>query len=273
MGSKKHLNVEKRAEEFASRFSTKIFMEEPSKDNPFVASRQYCHGYDITELMEKKDSTDMLFLLFLGDLPNEKQKKLFNYLLISCMNQGLRNPGARAAICAGVGKTDPLHILPIGLSAFSCEHQGAGLTSQVMQSIRKLSRVEPRDVAVEINSDSNTEELEIHIIPGFGRIYNSIDEMSVSIGKKIIEDINDLKFLSWSLELSDRLKGVNAGILRSGLVSSILLDLGINYKYGSVIHQLISAPGILAHGMEYASKPLSSMPFVPDANYEIINDK
>jgi len=272
MNSKKHLKVEKRADEFAAKFTTKILKEEPTDSNPFIAKNQYCHGYEIFELMDKKDGVDMMFLMFSGELPDETQKKLFNYLLVSCMNPGLRNPGAKAAICAGVGKTDPLHILPIGLSAYSSENQGAGSTSSIMQSVRKLSRQSPEQVEYILEDSFQDKSAEFHVIPGFGSFFGSIDELSVSIGNKILEELPDLKFLTWSMALSDRLASHNLGILRAGLVSSILLDLGFNHKYGSVLHQLISAPGILAHGMEYSSKPLSAMPFVPDSNYEIIDD-
>ncbi len=59
------------------------------------------------------------------------------------------------------------------------------------------------------------------------------------------------------------------GLLKTGLCAAVLAELGFQPRQGSGLMQLMAAPGLLAHGVEYANKPLTSMLFESDENYEI----
>jgi len=52
-------------------------------------------------------------------------------------------------------------------------------------------------------------------------------------------------------------------------VAAILCELGFQPRMGAGMFQLISAPGIFAHGIEMANKPITAMPFPDDKDYSI----
>ena len=58
-------------------------------------------------------------------------------------------------------------------------------------------------------------------------------------------------------------------MLKTGLCAAVLAELGFQPRQGCGLMQLLAAPGLLAHGVEYANKPFTSMLFEPDENYEI----
>ena len=65
---KTHEKVRSRNEAFTQRTATRIWHEEPSEDNPYIAASALCHGYDLFELMEKRSFVEVFYLLFRGEL-------------------------------------------------------------------------------------------------------------------------------------------------------------------------------------------------------------
>jgi citrate synthase len=59
------------------------------------------------------------------------------------------------------------------------------------------------------------------------------------------------------------------GWLNTGVVAAVLVDLGFHPRDGAGVFQLLGAPGLLAHGMELANKPVTAMPYVDDEHYVI----
>ena len=106
---------EQRKGVFAEQISTNIWQEIPSEENPYLAQASYCHGYDLMSLMERCSFEDMVLLLLQGELPTPERRELLRHLMIALVNPGPRHPATRAAISTGVGKSDPMHILPIAL--------------------------------------------------------------------------------------------------------------------------------------------------------------
>jgi citrate synthase len=123
--TEKKIPVERqRDEKFATRIVTKIWDEEASEYNPYLAEHCRCHGYDLIELIQKRSFVDVFFLMVMGELPNKDQAKLLETLMTGLINPGTRHPASRAAMNAGVGKTNAAHILPISLNVLSGEHLG-----------------------------------------------------------------------------------------------------------------------------------------------------
>src|ERR1700733_699138 len=44
--------------------------------------RIVCHGYEINELADKISFTDMVFLLFQGELPTPEQEKMLTHIMV-----------------------------------------------------------------------------------------------------------------------------------------------------------------------------------------------
>lgn len=138
--TKQKFQVRKRDEQFTDRTVTRIWQEEPLPENPYLAEKCRCHGYDILELAKKRSFVDVLFLLFQGELPDPNQAQLLERLMIALVNPGPRHPATRASMNAAVGKANPAHILPTGLAVLSGAYLGGEEVSAAMRFLWKNSK-------------------------------------------------------------------------------------------------------------------------------------
>lgn len=265
-----HGKVRRRDEEFTQRAVTKIWRESPSPENPYLTESCRCHGYDLLELMDKRGFVETLLLLFRGDLPSRDETRLFEQLMIALINPGPRHPATRAAMCAGVGKTDTTQILPVALTVLSGEFLGAGEIEEGMRFLRKESKNDPREVADNLLAQAARPEVgDWHIAPGFGCRFGGIDRLAMQQARLLTGAPAAGKCLAWGSAFSDALAEEGLGWLATGLAAAVFADLGIQPRLGPGLFQLLNAPGMLAHGVELANKPLTTLPFVKDEDYII----
>ena len=267
---RKHLEVQRRNEDFAERTATRIWHEKPTNYNPYLAEEWRCHGYDILELLEKRSFVDVLYLLFRGQLPKPEQKALLEALMIAFINPGPRHPATRAAMTVAVSKTDVAHILPISLSILGGKYLGAGEIEEAMRFLRKSSRQNAADVATRMISEMQpSKEGDCQVAPGFGSHFGSIDIMPTKIADKLISMPGRGKVLCWGQEFARALEPNGQGWLYTGVAAAAFCDLGFQPRAGIGLLQLICSPGLLAHGIEMANKPTTAMPRVDDQHYVI----
>ncbi len=266
----KPIKEERRDEQFAENIATKICLETPSKENPYLAEESHYHGYNLIELMARRRFVDVLYLLFRSELPTPQESEILEQLMIGLISPGPRHPATRAAILAGGGKTDTSHLLPISLTTLSGEHLGAASIEPAMRFLRKNRRKPPHEVAEQlISSSSPPAQGDWHIAPGFGSRFNGIDPMPRKIAQQLIRLEGADETLKWADQFAQSLAPYNQGWLTTGVAAAVLTDLGFPPRAGAGLFQLFSAPGLLAHAVEFASKPISAMPFPKDEDYVI----
>ncbi|MEO0444355.1 MAG: citrate synthase, partial [Pseudomonadota bacterium] len=82
MTTPKHQQVRSRNEKFAEKTATRIWSEQATEDNPYIAESALCHGYDLFELVDQCSFVQVLYLLYRGELPSKDQEKLLESLMI-----------------------------------------------------------------------------------------------------------------------------------------------------------------------------------------------
>lgn len=255
---------------FAERATTRIWQEVPADENPYIAASCRCHGYDLQELMRKRSFIDVFYLLFRGELPSQDQAELLEQLMIALIDPGPRHPATRAAINTAVGKTDPAHILPIGMMVLSGEHLGGIEVEAAMRFLRKRLSDDPQRVAEELlTAEQPPTEGDWHIAPGFGSRFGGIDIMPGKIATQLAQLPGSGQALAWGHTFARALHPRNMSWLITGVAAATLCDLGFHPRAASGLFQILSAPGILAHGLEYANKPITALPHVRDEDYYI----
>jgi citrate synthase len=75
--------------------------------------------------------------------------------------------------------------------------------------------------------------------------------------------------VAWGTAFVEALTPHGLGWLGPGIAAACLRDLGFSPWAGAGLFQLICAPGILAHGLELADKPITAMPFLDEEHYVI----
>lgn len=255
---------------FAAKSSTAIWQENASSNNPFITASCRLHGYDLFDVATSLSYVESLFLLFKGELASENQARLLEQLMIFLMNPGPRHPATRAAMNAGVSKTGHSHILPIGLITMGGEHLG-GL--EVEASVLFLSdniSFDPIIVANNLLKNFTPEkEGDNRIAPGIGSRFNSVDDYSVDIANHLIERFPTSTALNWFQQFTQVTTNHTLSWLTTGIAAAVLHDLGIGAREACGLFQLMSAPGLLAHGLEQTHKPINAMPMIEDEDYTI----
>lgn len=263
---RKHRAVESRHAPFVQRTATEIWLEKPTDDNPYIASQVYCHGYDLIELMKQRSFVDVLFLLFIGELPTPQQTKLLEAMMVGLINPGPRHTATRAAMTAAVGKTNPLHILPIATAVLGGNYLGAGSIEAAMNF---FTQHQSSDVDLIFKELIQLEKNNPNKIPGFGKRYGGTDPIAANIAKHLASMEAAGKALIWGEQLATKLAPFGQGWLITGVAAATLTDLNIPPHLGGPLYQLMSAPGLLAHAAELIKKPITAMPFVSDDQYHI----
>jgi citrate synthase len=259
-----------RSQDFAERIATRIWQEEPDPENPYLALRCRCQGYDLFDLMRECRFLDVLLLLFTGELPTKEQARLLELLMIALINPGPRHPASRAAMNAGAGRTDPAHILPISMSVLSGSHLGAHEVEMAMRFLRRHLRRQPGQTAERLIGESQRPlKGDWHIAPGFGSRYGGIDPIPRHLASTLVEQPGHGPALRWGAAFAEALVSESMGWLSTGVAAAVFLDLGCRPPAGAGLFQLLSAPGLLAHGIEMAGRPTTSLPFPRGKHYVI----
>lgn len=253
---------------YAKKTTTNITYEEPSQDNPFVPKSSYLHGYNILDLVEKKSFVEVLFLLFTSELPSTQQTTLLNALMVGLINPGPRSPDVRASMTAGVSKSNPSHLLPIGLLAGSGLQNGASEVEKSMLFLRESFDKKNAFITDFKKSQKKENAPEIKIAPGFGSHYGSRCHVIHQLADYLATLSESSSILKWVHSQILEIEESDFGWLSTGLAAAVFLDLGIKAREGIALFQLLTSPGIAAHGFEQTHKPLSSMPFLDDSQYE-----
>ena len=255
---------------FKNKFTTKIWKEVPSDQNPYVPKATRLHGYDTFELLQKKSFIDVIFLLMLGELPTKRQKFLFEKLMIFLLNPGPRDAACRAGMTAGISKSLSTNLLPIGLMAAGGKVGGGAEVEAAMQFLTKHYNECPKKTSDSCLNQIEDCEGQTRIAPGFGKYYGSLDILSMRFVELMIEEnpAGD-GFIKWASQFVSQTSKYDYGWLKTGVSAAVFLDLDIKPREGSGLYQLLVAPGILAHAMEQTHHPITAMPFVSDEDYTI----
>jgi len=270
MTKKTSPSVSSRNEPFVERSSTKIWQEDSSSENPYITETARCHGYNLQDLIKKRSFVDVLYLLFRSELPTEKEAEILEQLMIGLINPGPRHPATRAAMNAGVGKTDPVHILPVSLSIYGGNFNAAGSIEKCMRFLRKQRKKDPVETACTLlQGASNETDGDWEITPGFGSIYGGVDILATKLAAQLATLHGCGDTLKWSIAFSDELNKQGLGFYHTAVAAAVLTDLGFQPKMCGGLMQIFVSPGLLAHGTELANKPRTAMPYIKDENYVI----
>lgn len=261
-----------RDEKYVTAVPTEITLEEASQSNPFHTENMYIFGYEHLELSEKRDFLDMMFLLFKGELPEPTEKALFDKLLCCLINPGPRHPATRAAQTVGIARTKLQHTLPISLSVASGSYLGSDDVFNAMHFLLNNAEADASETAaIQLASSQFDAAEEPLVAPGFGAYYGGADPYAQKLAEFIKPYNENGKYLALATNLVSHWQGQNNAIgwLTSGLAAAVLCDLGFHPRQGNLLFQIAISPGLGAHGVEKANKPVTDMPFPSEDNYYI----
>ncbi|HEX7467425.1 MAG TPA: citryl-CoA lyase [Methanobacterium sp.] len=233
------------------KWKTSITRVEPNK----IVTR----GYPQEDLIGNISFPEMVYLLIKGEMPSEKESKMFEAVLVSFCDHGVTPPSTQVARLMASTGSSMNGCVSGGLLSFGKYHAGA--LERSMNILQELvhngvigytgpleSHHDIRAVAgVVVDEFYNNDEK----IPGFGHRYHSEDPRAIKL-LKIAEEygISDVHTeLALAIEeILFETKGIKINI--DGANAGILSDMGVDWSLGTGIFMVGRLPGIISHVFE-----------------------
>lgn len=248
-----------------AEFKTAICEEQPCADNPFVAQQRYLKGYACDELWRHAQLLDVVLLHFLDELPGDRHRAMTNCLMIGLMNLGPRQADTRAAMVAGISKTRPEHLLPLGLLAGQGHSSGALAVAEAHRFIQKNAR---RAAGQCLQNLLAAADDGAPAVPGFGTVYGSRDPLLQALAADVQATVPDSPVFAWCSDLLSHLGEYQQGWLAPGVMAACGLELGLRARETMGLYQFIRSLSILAFGLEQSHAPLKHAPLLDEQHYE-----
>jgi citryl-CoA lyase len=224
-------------------------------------------GYDIAEMMEKLSFARAVYLILRGELPDEKQARMMEAILVSSIDHGPSPPsvlGARTVMSGG----NPLNAAVAGgVLVIGDTHGGA-----IEQSARILQEWAKKDGPVDKLAIDLVAELRAQNrrMPGFGHRLHQTDPRTV----KLFEIAAGLDFSGRHTDLAraveaelEKSSGRRLPINVDGAIAAVISDMGFDWRLGKGFFIISRVPGLIAHVYEEMTtqKPMRKL---GDTNYE-----
>lgn len=203
----------------------------------------YVHGYSFSEIMEKKNFLDVLFLLWRGSFPEAEEVKMCDAMLVSAAEHGVEAPSTFVArTVASTGNT-PAVAIASGILAMGERHGGA---------IEKAARVfASSDSAEKIIESAIKEKTKI---PGYGhRVYKDGDPRTAILLKKAKNLGFYGKFVKKAVAIEVeffKTTGKKIPLNIDGVLAALLLELKFQPEIARAFFILPRVVGLAAHVAE-----------------------
>lgn len=248
-------------------FHTKIWCEEPQVENPFVANKCYCAGYDVYgELIHKANWFEYFYLLFKLEKPKSWQTALLEKMAIAVANPGIRDHSIRAAMNAGVGGSTAASTLMAALAVGAGQLGGA----REIYSVIKNWQLCGHDLEKWKFSLVNFQQEEVDGWPS-SEHSPGFDPNGVTCAEPVLQilalcsEYKEAVSLNWLQSNREYLeKLANAPLAMSGVISAALYDIGFDAEQSEMIYLMLRLPGAAVHALEQKTMGWKKYPFYLD---------
>ena len=246
-------------------WSTSITKIEPNK----ISIR----GYPIADLLGKVSYPQMVYLLFMGELPEENVGKMIDAILVSSVDHGSTPPSALSAITvASTGATLNASVAA-GILAISQFHGGAieecmNILIKAMD-YKKANNCTLTEAANQIITEYRNSKKRLS---GFGHRLHTDDPRT----KKLFSLAEDLRisgeYISLAKEFETALEkslGKKLPINVDGAIAALLCEMEFDVTFANAFFMIARVPGLVAHIYEEKTryKPMRKI-HPTDVNYD-----
>lgn len=253
------------SDDFGNTINTAIWSEIAQPDNPFVADKCYCHGYDVfDDVLGNAGFIEYLYLLFMGERPNPNQVAALNLLAIALANPGPRDPSVHGAMAAYVSGTPAANALMAALAIGAGSHQGA---REVMLAMTRCDACGTDLPAWQQALQNPVTASRLGIWPennnpaGFDPYGSLIAAPALRTLEKLLP-LLDNSLLSWLAQQRLQLEAL-AGrpFTLLGIAAAAFSSLGFKPAQGEMLTLLLRLPGAAVHALEQKERGFRQFPF------------
>ena len=243
---------------------TKIWREEPEADNPFVASKCFCAGYDVYgDILNKATWFEYLYLMFKLERPENWQVELLEKVAIAIANPGIRDQSVRAAMNAGVGGSTSASALMAAL-AVGAGHLGGARETLICVNNWEICKQDMQQWGLSLSNvgKKNVDSWpQLEHPPGF-------DPNGVNCAKpvkqllELCSKVSEAKNTKWLTENRSKLEKIaKLPLAITGVVAAVFKDIGFNAEESEMLFLLLRLPGAAVHTLEQKCLGYKKYPF------------
>jgi len=194
------------------------------------------------EILGKLDLGDMAFLELTGRVPNDKESKLFNAMVVTLVEHGI-TPSALAARLTYLGAPEALQA---AVAAGLC-----GLGSVFVGSTEHVARL----LTESIDKSAKQIVAENKRIPGLGHpIHKPIDPRTV----RLFEIGRETGFYGKHCKLMEEIgKEKNLVVNATGAIGALACELGLDWRAVRGLGVMARAVGLVGHLLEESREPMA----------------
>jgi citrate synthase len=247
-------------------FYSNIWLDEGQPENPFVADKSYCAGYDVYgQLLGQASYCDYLLLMFTGEKPAPADSKALELLAMSLANSGPRSGHNRAAMNAGVGAAPGASRLIAALSVGAGQMGGSREVFTLVQWFYKhgLDIEAWLTQCAQPNEDDQPESVwdKYEHVPGFDphgvRCPKTLETLLT-----LLSQLPGHKPLVWLQENKPRLEShTGFPITQTFIAAATFFSLGISEDLADMLFLILSLPGAAVHSTEAKQQGWRKFPF------------
>jgi citryl-CoA lyase len=201
-------------------------------------------------MMEKLSFASVVYLILRGQLPDEREARMMEAILVSSIDHGASPPsvlGTRNVISGGNSLNAAVAggVLVIGDSHGGAIEQSACI---LQEWARKDSQIE--QLAKDLVADMKAKKKRL---PGFGHRLHQTDPRTV----KLFEIASQLQFSGRHTELAkaieselEKTSGRKFPINVDGAIAAVISDMGFDWRLGKGFFIVSRVPGLIAHAYE-----------------------
>ncbi|HDS29478.1 MAG TPA: citryl-CoA lyase [Firmicutes bacterium] len=218
-------------------------------------------GYRIDELMGKVSFAQAIWLILMGELPDENKTKLIEAIFVSSIDHGASPPSCLAARTVASTGANLSASVAAGIMSINRHHGGAieGCFLALDSALKKANESGMSfDEAAEAVIAEHKEKKKF--VPGFGHRLHTADPRTARLFKAC-EDygfVGDYLKMARSFEKAFEKGGKSLPLNVDGALGAVLGDLGVPPMMMNGFFMVARVPGLLAHVYEEmtAMKPM-----------------
>ena len=224
------------------------------------------HGYDLcSDLMGEVNFGDMAFLEVTGRLPDAKESRLFNAILVTLVEHGIV-PSTLAARMTYAGAPEAMQAaVAAGLLGL-----GSVFVGSTEGSARMLAAALPQD-AKDGKPETSLSELareivqshreQKKIIPGLGHpIHKPVDPRTLrlfAIAQQTGFHGRYVELMQCVAEAAGAAYGKSLPINATGAIGALCCEMGLSWKVSHGLGVMARAVGLVGHVLEEAKQPMA----------------
>jgi citrate synthase len=229
-------------------------------------------GYRQEELIGNISFADAVFLLLKWELPSQKERRMLNAFLVSCMDHGINIPtglAARSIASAGV----PLPTAVAGGLLAVGEHHGGAIEACMKTLYHLAKRAKETEKGPEKVGQEHARALmsRMERMPGIGhylhdedprvrRLFELSSELGISGTHTVI-----LRAIQYHFQTEGKRLPINL----DGAIAAISCDMNFDYRLGKAFFLLGRAAGLVAQAYEELTREPPVESFLPsEAEYD-----